>query len=39
MVGEQALLLGGGFKYWLESTEADPEGLSYNLNLYLLFPK
>jgi hypothetical protein len=39
MVGKQPILLGGGFKYWLESAEADPEGLSLNLNLYLLFPK
>ena len=39
MVGNQPILLGGGFKYWAESTETDPEGMSYNLNLYLLFPK
>lgn len=39
MIGEQPILVGGGFKYWLESTAADPEGLSLNLNLYLLFPK
>jgi len=39
MVGNQSLLVGGGFKYWLESTESDPEGLSLNINLYLLFPK
>jgi len=39
MVGKQPLLIGGGFKYWLESAAADPEGWSLNLNLYLLFPK
>lgn len=38
-VGGQPLLFGGGFKYWLESAPGDPEGLSLNLNLYLLFPK
>lgn len=39
MIGEQPILIGGGVKYWLESTESDPEGISLNLNLYLLFPK
>ncbi|WOH38643.1 transporter [Thalassotalea fonticola] len=39
MVGEQPILVGGGFKYWLESAPGDPEGMSLNLNLYLLFPK
>jgi hypothetical protein len=38
-VGGQPLLIGGGFKYWLESAPGDPEGLSLNINLYLLFPK
>jgi hypothetical protein len=39
MVGDQPILIGGGIKYWVESTDSDPEGLSLNLNLYLLFPK
>ncbi|QBY06093.1 transporter [Thalassotalea sp. HSM 43] len=38
-VSGQPILFGGGFKYWLESAPGDPEGLSLNLNLYLLFPK
>lgn len=39
MVGDQPILLGGGFKYWVESGPMDPEGVSLNINLYLLFPK
>jgi hypothetical protein len=39
MIGEQPILIGGGVKYWVESTDSDPEGLSLNFNLYLLFPK
>lgn len=39
MIGEQPILIGGGVKYWAESGVADPEGVSLNLNLYLLFPK
>jgi hypothetical protein len=39
MLGDLPILVGGGVKYWIESTDTDPEGLSLNLNLYLLFPK
>jgi hypothetical protein len=38
-LGDLPILVGGGVKYWVESTDTDPEGLSLNLNLYLLFPK
>jgi hypothetical protein len=38
-LGDLPILVGGGVKYWVESADADPEGLSLNLNLYLLFPK
>jgi hypothetical protein len=38
-IGGLPILVGGGVKYWVESTDTDPEGLSLNLNLYLLFPK
>ncbi|MFD2167547.1 transporter [Thalassotalea euphylliae] len=38
-VGGQALLLGGGVKYWLKSADSDPEDWSLNINLYLLFPR
>jgi hypothetical protein len=39
MVGDLPILIGGGVKYWAESAAGDPEGISLNLNLYLLFPK
>ena len=39
MMGDLPILVGGGVKYWVESTDTDPEGLSLNFNLYLLFPR
>jgi hypothetical protein len=39
MFGKLPILIGGGVKYWAESAADDPEGVSLNLNLYLLFPK
>jgi hypothetical protein len=37
-VGNQLIMYGGGLRYWVKSTESDPEGWSFNLVLYLLFP-
>jgi hypothetical protein len=37
-VGGQLLMYGGGLRYWAKSTESDPEGWSFNLVLYLLYP-
>ena len=39
MLGDLPVLIGGGLKYWIESGPMDPEGVSLNINMYLLFPK
>jgi len=38
-LGGQHLQIGTGLTYWAESADSDPEGLSFTLSLYLLFPK
>ncbi len=37
--GNQLVSVGGGIRYWAESTDAGPEGLAVRLLLTLLFPK
>jgi hypothetical protein len=38
-LGNQLVSLGGGVRYWAESTDGGPEGFGLRLNLTLLFPK
>ncbi|WP_261836937.1 hypothetical protein [Vibrio ishigakensis] len=38
-LGDVPMLAGGGIKYWAESGEYDPEGVTLNLNLYILLPR
>ncbi len=38
-LGDQLISVGGGIRYWAESTDAGPEGLAVRLLLTLLFPK
>lgn len=37
--GEQLVSVGGGLRYWVDSTNAGPEGVGVRLQLVLLFPK
>lgn len=37
--GEQLVSVGGGVRYWVDSTSAGPEGVGVRLQLVLLFPK
>jgi hypothetical protein len=37
--GNQIVSVGGGIRYWAESTDGSPEGLGVRLILTLLFPK
>jgi hypothetical protein len=36
---KQIASIGGGFRYWVESTKTGPEGLAFRLQFTLLFPK
>ena len=38
-IGGQLISVGGGLRYWADSTEAGPEGLGARLVFTLLFPK
>ncbi len=38
-LGSQLVSVGGGVRYWLESTDAGPEGFGLRLQLTLLLPK
>jgi hypothetical protein len=38
-LGEQLVSAGGGVRYWVDSTEAGPEGLGWRMQLTFLFPK
>ena len=38
-LGNQLVSVGGGVRYWAESTDGGPEGLGVRLMLTLLFPK
>lgn len=38
-VGNQIIQVGGGFRYWLESPDAGPEGWGARFQVVLLFPK
>ncbi len=38
-VGNQLVTVGGGPRYWVASTDSDPEGWSVNVQIILLFPK
>jgi hypothetical protein len=38
-LGNQLVSVGGGVRYWAESTDAGPEGLGVRLQLTLLLPK
>ena len=38
-VGNQLVIVGGGPRYWVASTDSDPEGWSVNVQIILLFPK
>jgi hypothetical protein len=38
-IGSQLVSLGGGLRYWTESSSNGPEGLGFRLQLVLLFPK
>lgn len=37
-IGDQALYIGIGPRYWVESTDSDPEGWGINLQVVFLFP-
>lgn len=37
-IGGQPVSVGGGIRYWAESTDSDPKGWSLNLSLTFLFP-
>lgn len=38
-IGNQIVSVGGGIRYWAQSTDEGPEGLSLRLQFTLLFPK
>ena len=38
-LGKIPILVGGGLKYWAKSGYSDPEGTTFNFNLYILLPK
>lgn len=38
-IGSQTVQLGGGLRYYLESTDNGPEGLGFRFNVVLLFPR
>ena len=38
-IGNQLVSVGGGVRYWAESTDSGPEGLGFRLIFTLLFPK
>lgn len=38
-VGKQILQVGGGVRYWAESTTMGPEGLGFRFQMTVLFPK
>jgi hypothetical protein len=38
-LGNQMISYGGFFKYWADTTDTTPEGISYRLQFTLLFPK
>lgn len=38
-LGSIPMLIGGGVNYWAESGVYDPEGVTLNLNLYILLPR
>ncbi len=37
-IGSQLVSVGGGIRYWVKSTDFDPEGWSANASITLLFP-
>jgi hypothetical protein len=37
-IGTQPISIGGGLRYWADSPEGGPEGLTYRLSLTFLFP-
>ena len=38
-VGSQIMQVGGGLRYWAESSEFGPEGWGVRLNIIFVFPK
>jgi hypothetical protein len=38
-IGDQAVRIGGGVRYWAASPEAGPDGVGFRLTFTLLFPK
>lgn len=38
-LGNQLVSVGGGVRYWVDSTDGGPEGLGVRLLVTLLFPK
>ncbi len=38
-IGHQLISVGGFLKYWMKKTDTDPEGISFRIQLTLLYPK